>query len=577
MSGDLLTFEMATATEGDPSIMLAKNWLNILDNQSQNYTGNQIIIDTSQLCNSNKYLNYREAYLMIPLLITLTTETKNPTNVFDPTNSEQSADYAFGLKNWIGSIVHSFSLDLQGTTIVQLTPYCGLWNSFKLMTSLSYNDLLTQYSSIGFYPDSALSVKYNTAPSAQGQGTCNNNNYFTPTVVSGANNTYNNFNYGFLMRQQAFNYDPATNPLLTAKYCNQLYKSYIFNKVASSSTSGGCVQQAVMGCLYLKHLHDFFQNIPLLKGLYLRFTLNINQPSITFNVQQYVPAVIDPTTGAVTTPEIPASLSVVSMTNPLNGVSPLMIASAQPDNGSANLPSGNYILSLCVGATCLNSAQKGLGCVQQAPLAQSVTLNVPAYSFAPTFEQSYLSNPVKKIVYEDIYQYYIPEVRPDQTMNVLATNGISNIHKVLLLPYFYPDADNGNMNPIQSPFEGSGAGPTSPYALIGQFQIQISGQNQLYNTYQYSYNEFLQQLYGINAVNSGMTDGLTSGLLSQIDFETNYCYYVVQADRRLAVENLIPMSVQVLGQNCSSKSIQVYVFISYGVEVSIDAITGARV
>ena len=77
--------------------------------------------------------------------------------------------------------------------------------------------------------------------------------------------------------------------------------------------------------------HDFFQNIPLLKGLYLRFTLNINQPSVTFNKQNYVPAVIDPTSGAVTTPEIPASLSVVNMTNPLGGVNPLMIASALPD------------------------------------------------------------------------------------------------------------------------------------------------------------------------------------------------------------------------------------------------------
>lgn len=62
MSGDLLTFEMATATEGEPNIFLKKDWLQILDNQSQNYQGNQIIIDTSQLANSNKYMNYREAY-----------------------------------------------------------------------------------------------------------------------------------------------------------------------------------------------------------------------------------------------------------------------------------------------------------------------------------------------------------------------------------------------------------------------------------------------------------------------------------------------------------------------------------
>jgi len=34
----------------------------------------------------------------------------------------------------------------------------------------------------------------------------------------------------------------------------------------------------------------------------------------------------------------------------------------------------------------------------------------------------------------------------------------------------------------------------------------------LYNTYQYSYNEWLQQVYGCNSINSGIVDGLTSGM-----------------------------------------------------------------
>ena len=35
MSGDVLTFEMATATEGEPNIFLKKDWLQILDNQNR--------------------------------------------------------------------------------------------------------------------------------------------------------------------------------------------------------------------------------------------------------------------------------------------------------------------------------------------------------------------------------------------------------------------------------------------------------------------------------------------------------------------------------------------------------------
>lgn len=561
MSGDLLTFEMATATEGEPSIFVKKDWLSILDNQNQNYVGNQIVLDTSQLANSNKYMNYREAYLMVPLLMTLTTATSNPANAFNPTSSANNADYAFGLKNWIGSIVHSFTLDYNGTTIIQQTPYSGLWNTFKLVTSLSYNDLLTQYSSIGFYPDNSLGWTFNTAVSAQGIGVCNNSNYITPTTVSNMTaNPYDSSNTGFLKRQQAFNYDPSTSGLLSAQYCNQLFKSYIFNKVASSASSAGIVQQVIMGTIYLKHLHNFFDKVPLLKGVFMKFTLNINQPSVSFNVASGT-----------------ANMSVTNMVNPLGGVNPIMLASCAENNGGSCFTANDYIISLNVGGSCLNSTQNALTGVQKAPLAQSVTLNVPAYTFAPTFETSYLSSPVKKVIYEDIYQYYIPQVQSGAFMNYLVTNGISNIKSVLILPYFYPTAGNGNMNPIQSPFDPAGTGPTSPLCLIGNFQVQISGQNMLYNTYNYTYNEWLQQLYGCNSMNNGLTDGLSSGLISQIDFENNYCYYYVNCDRELPVEQMIPKSVQILGQNCSSQPLQLYVFVCYGVEISIDALTGARV
>jgi uncharacterized alkaline shock family protein YloU len=45
----------------------------------------------------------------------------------------------------------------------------------------------------------------------------------------------------------------------------------------------------------------------------------------------------------------------------------------------------------------------------------------------------------------------------------------------------------------------------------------------------------------------------------------------------LPVEEAVPKSVSVLGQNTSTKSIDLFIFIEYGVEVSIDILTGARV
>ena len=70
---DKLVFDLSQEIEGSPNVFVRKDWINILDNQNQNYSNNQSIIDTSQLSNSNKYMSYREAYLAIPMMLTMGT------------------------------------------------------------------------------------------------------------------------------------------------------------------------------------------------------------------------------------------------------------------------------------------------------------------------------------------------------------------------------------------------------------------------------------------------------------------------------------------------------------------------
>ena len=111
---DVLVFDMSSQSEGSPNgIFVKKDYLSLMDNQNQNYQGNQCIIDTSVLANSNKYINYREAYLMVPLLITATATLTDP-----PASTTKGGvtDFAFGLKNWLGSIINSISVDYNGTT-----------------------------------------------------------------------------------------------------------------------------------------------------------------------------------------------------------------------------------------------------------------------------------------------------------------------------------------------------------------------------------------------------------------------------------------------------------------------------
>lgn len=578
MSGDTLVYDMASMSEGTPQIFVKKDWLNILDNQNGNYNGNQCVIDTSQLANSNKYMNYREAYLAIPMVLTAGASTAV---LVAPQTAATSADHTFGLKNWFGSIVHSMTLDYNGTTIIQQTPYIGLWNSFKLMTTLSKLDIDTNGATMGFYPDDALAFGFvpgsggkATGDAITGVGTFNNINYIEPTVVNAADTCGNRGNIGFLKRQQFINYDAAGiaggfaagvgvsaySALLTTDRAGAQYMSQITTKAAAAAT--GCFQISIMATVHLKHLHNFFANVPLLKGVFMKLTLNLNQGFVTL-----VSGGTDDDYSVVT----------VTTTAPQGGVLPIMIASQTANSGGAAAlaysTAGTIVVSLGVGTRPPIASGHTLASGQ---LPQSVQLYVPAYTFNSVYETAYLSSPVKKIVYTDVYQYQVLNIAQNASFNNLLTNGIANIKSVLILPFFTTSA-NADINPLQSPFDPAGAGPTSPLCLLTNFNVVVAGQNMIYNTQRYSYEQFIHQLQGANSINADLTDGLTSSLIDRLSFEREYCYYYVNCSRMLPVEEAVPKSISIIGQNSSLKAIDLYCFIEYGVEVSIDVNSGARV
>lgn len=633
---DKLVFDLAQEVEGTPNVFIRKDWINILDNQNQNYNNNQSVIDTSQLSNSNKYMSYREAYFVVPMLLTLASEADDG---FAPATNP--ADSSIGLKNWFGQIIHSFTLDYNGTTIVQQTPYINMWNSFKLMTSMSYNDIITQGATIGFYPDNATTWSWTPAlaapdhaegsyaRTATGQGIANNSNIMCGTISKNITSEFTQYglgtgNTGYAMRQSYINYDAANtndgttllydkakypvaySDLLKSSECSLLWKSHIMNKTNAAAGQAGILQIAVTGIVYLKHIHSFFNMCPLLKGVFMKMTMNLNNTTTTFSAgwsDNAAPA---------------AFLAASSVANPIGGINPGLIASARvvkidadgtdlgyTNGGVSLLPAinrndrTNYKFNISVGGRCLDGTIASLAGVQQTTMAQSVYLYIPAYTFNPVFEQAYLSSPIKQIKYTDVYQYQVLNVPANSQFNNLLTNGIANVKSVLILPYFsagsqfgsttcaYTDTlslSNSNNSgflagvPVwQSPFDVAGAGPTSPLCLLKNFNVQVSGQNAIYNIEKYPFEQFNNQLYGANAVNGGLTDGITSSLVDRQAFDMEYCYYYVNVERMLPVEMSVPKSIQILGTNSSQKAVDLYCFIEYGNEISIDALTGARV
>jgi len=663
MSSDKLVFDLSQEIEGSPQIFVRKDWINILDNMNQNYSANQVILDTSQLSNSNKYMAYRESYLSVPINLCLTCSVDRTQSVgFNGSVATESVaiaatagtaaqtviipracDYVMGLKNWFGTLFHSLTLDMNGTTIIQQTPLINLVNMFKLQTSLSWGDVQTQGKTIGFYPDTAQAVESMivvagtaNARSTSGLGTsCNTlypltemgdlsyvvnpvlgNTVAAPLLFSavsqapigsGCNTKFANFssglgNKGLLKRIQGFAIDPegvigsfgagssfssqknttassTISQFLDASKLQQLYKGFIFNK------GDGILQTATVATVYLKHLHSFFAMCPLLKGTFFKLTCFLNNSTTTFTIA-------DKTTDVTSVANFYANTlgnySALTSSVPVGGVNPLMLTDTSNLFGGASaLGNGNYTASVNVGATVLTSQRGSAALTVPAvsQLSKSIYLYIPSYTFNPIFEQAYLSSPIKSIKYSDYYQYQVINVASSGQFNNLISNGISNLKSILILPFFASSDANGaqatglpaGMPCYQSPFDTAGAGSTSPLCQFSNFNVVVSGQNAIYNTERYSFEQFNNQFKGCNAVNGDLTDGLTSGLFDEESWFLNQSYYYVNISRMLPVEEQVPKSVQIIGTNMSLRNIDLICFLEYGCSVQLDVLSGARV
>jgi hypothetical protein len=464
------------------------------------------------------------------------------------------------------------SVDLNGTNIVQSTPFSEFYNAFNLMTCLSWDDVKTQGSSIGFYPDDALSAVSFTADAPEGSAasTVNNQDLVTPGSETIAVLGHIG-NKGFSERLKYINYDAtgkingaaaeaAQSAFLTAANANTLYKSQVFTLAAGGGAASPVIQVQVMAIIKLRHLHNFFNNIPLAKGLQFRFIINFNQSTSTV-------------TNDAT--NITAESLVKSQ---FGGTNPLMIASAKANNGGVGTiaAAGAIRADLSIGKTCLDSALVAYAGTASSNLPQSVSLYVPSYVMNSSLEASYVSaNSSKRISYSDIYQFKITNVAAGETFNQLITSGIRGVRSVVLMPFF-PKASNGNdVAEHQSVQSDAGGGPTALLAQLTDFQVQVGGVNQIQTNGRYEWEIFNNYVYGANSVNGGLTDGLSSSLIGMSDWARKYLYYYIDCNRGTDLERDTPKSVQIQGRNLSAKAVDYYIFVEFENNFSIDVGTGA--
>jgi hypothetical protein len=625
---DNLVFEEAVNSTIDQSEFISKKWVYVNDNNSQNYSS-QIVLDTTPLSNAGGWVNWQEAYMVLPLVVQLTSA-----DVADIPVNSNTTDYAWAFKSGFWHMINSMNVEFNNQNIIQQTPLTNVFRSFKANTSFSQDDLLNEGSSLGFYPDNAGSWSYNkqnvggSLTFADGVGLCNNKDapimYATTpasqglvangastslpvySIVtsgvagqSGVSNTVGgtinasgtgnpseelispySHNNGLTKRQTWYGYDGSATqsdlvPIATA---SSMYRSCKVQSIAGSAT------WHVYAKLRLKDLNEYFEKCPLLKGSTIRFYINTNQSLIKFSKT-------DTTLSASYVPN-GGTVSLTSVQVIGGQTCPLMIASTEISQGLSPLPAGSYMLSCSIFKNTFSEQlahNANSGSPPQTGLT-AVRLYAPVYQFNPLAQQRYLQlAPTKKVVYRDIFQYQFSEIAPDANFNFLVSNGIPNIKSVLIVPYIpggyngsYTDPSTGvpsknglAYSTLLSPFCSSPAMP-DPIPL-SNINILVSGVNLFLNNQLYDYEQFRQELMSSNQLNGNLTTGLTSGLISEEMFSRGYRYYYGNCSRILPAEAGVSRSVQIIGQNKSLATINILVYVEFEKEMTIDIATGARI
>ena len=559
-SKDTLIYDLSTSgSSAEPNVMMKKTMLTIFDSNTT-YNSGQSRISTSAISNST-YLDMKNAYLSVPLLITIQGEIQ-------PAQAATNLDYSVGLIPFSHNLIHSMSVSVNGEIVKSFCNFENLFHHFRLLSLLSANELKT-LGHIGFHEDDITCFRWSASATTEGNGVSRNRVVGAFDNVKTALANYSTHNKGFLDSMKSTNYNESGvigsstekySSLLSSNNVNQLRRSRIFNNVdRTGAGDANGVKQIQIDCVIPLKTFNFFENLPLVKGSLYEIICNWNQ--CAFDVS--------------TDANKKLSCGNVNVTHPFNGTNCLMLASAGTNEpNSALLASKTYRVSLAVGNKCLDTSQINAGGanIQQSKLQQQVELRVPSYALNAEYEASYISNPIKEVVFKDLQHYQLTNVGSDTGFTHLITSGTANLCSLLVIPQFTAEAHcTTALTPTLSPFD-TGVYP-SPLATVGNFNVRVAGEPVFNEDQKYDRDLFLEEIAGARSINSGLTQGLASGMISRTAYQMAPYIYVNLA-RGDPISKGIPKSVQISGTNFSAKACSYHIFLEYERKVSVDVLTG---
>lgn len=540
---DSYSFNASHSTDQNEYLFKDKQFIYFNDSNNGNYTSNEIKFELSALANTNRFVDWAQSFLVIPLTMSCTATT----GAF--TASDENV-FAMSLKNGYQHIIDSLYITYNDNPINQPSSYSNVASTWELY-KMSADDRATFGDMINFHLDDGNTIRYIGVGNQYGLGEVNNV-IATNVATSGTFNPRagwtgdkNFINQGRVKRQQNTSFDPSivTSFLTAAQTGNQL-RNFVSTKTATNIT------YQIFATIPMAIVHDFFQNLVILRGMNIRLNIYTNT-GITMNFTTTANSYTALASSVIPRNTVPFQISPIG-NDGAYGVGLNNFAGATSISFSLNIK--NDTLSSCRFYAC-------------------------QYEMTPSLESLYISNPEKTILYDDFVQYSITGIPSNGQVNNMLSTGIARLRGILIWACVSASA-NGTLglNSMQSPFSSAPA-TTLPYAKIKNFQIQISGRPVYASPINYNFEHFIENLRPALSVNGGSLKslGMSSGCINKSMWDAGYGFYYVDLTSVVESETQdnVSKSIQVIFTNDGQLTTDYYFLVFNQKEITINVSNGA--
>ena len=541
---DKFVLEDALASEDNDVFFNQKKWNYIVDATSNaGVFTNQIQFNLNTLASQGQWVNLSEAYVQFPIRV----------RIYNPTGSSQTPASAgllcTALKNGFHHMVDSVSIVLDNTNIQMNQNFENVNATFKMLTQWDQNTLAQLGPTLGLstlddFPSSGSATGLNNLPATT---LVPNTRGFDLSTTS---------NTAIPVRQYEQNIDVAgsstvLNSIVGATNARNIGKSSVQSAGAAAVAAGAdAYVQFVLATVRLSDLSDSIAKLPPIKNLKGFVYVNYNGSAITY------------TTSSTST------ISSWSYSSIQGRSTPVMLQNVastgfQPASGASN----TWTLE------CTVSGQPSTSLTTPQPPINYARLVAPYYSANPDIDSA-LSQ-TKKIFYMERFINNFT-VQANTSFNGTITPGIVNPKRLILVPYFNLQATSFasqtlTYQPYQSPFETAPA-TTSVYPVLRNLQVVVGNVPMFLNPINMEYEQFLNEIAPIG-IDGGQNNEIMSGLINQRQWSQLYRFYTVDLSRRLTSEDGSSKGIQVSFDNATNLPIQVYAFVWYEKQFTVDTAT----